>query len=323
MTPAERIIRKEIFSHGPIPFRRFMNIALYNAEFGYYRQSRDHFGTAGDFYTAEQLQPVFGILISRAISELFDQMRRPAGFTVVELGAGRGEMAEALSEFTYVPLDIERGVMPHPFEGVVFANEFFDALPVDVYIRTGGEFRERLVGISANRLAWVDGRPATGMALAYLQKLVETIQDGQLLEVSLAAMEWMARIGAALVDGYVFLVDYGYTSAELPRHFAGTLMSYHRHVADEDVLAAPGEHDITAHVAFTALEDAAAAFGFERVRFETLASTLLRAGQAGHLESIFEGAGQAEQMKRRLQLKTLLFGMGETFRTLLLKKCTK
>jgi SAM-dependent MidA family methyltransferase len=112
-------------------------------------------------------------------------------------------------------------------------------------------------------------------------------------------------------------VDYGYTSAELVRHGSGTLMSYHRHIAEENVLANPGERDITAHVAFTALEHAGAAKGLESVRFETLASTLLRAGEADQFASVLTGIG--EQRRRRLQLKTLLFGMGETFRTLLLK----
>jgi SAM-dependent MidA family methyltransferase len=100
-------------------------------------------------------------------------------------------------------------------------------------------------------------------------------------------------------------------------------MSYHRHIAEENVLANPGERDITAHVAFTALEHAGAAKGLESVRFETLASTLLRAGEADQFASVLTGIGEEEQRRRRLQLKTLLFGMGETFRTLLLKKPVK
>jgi SAM-dependent MidA family methyltransferase len=278
VTPAEKLIREEISQHGPMPFRRFMGIALYHPEFGYYRRTRDPFGAEGDFYTAEQLQPVFGLLMRRLISELHENMRHPEGFSVVELGAGRGEMAPALSEFSYVPVDIDRGSMPDRFKGVLFANEFFDALPVDVFRWTGTEFRERLVGVTRDRLDWVEGSTASDEALEYLQQFASGAREGQLLEVSLEALDWMSRIGAALEEGYVFLVDYGYTSAELVRHTRGTLMSYHRHAADENVLAAPGERDITAHVPFTVLEHAAEANGMERVRFETLAATLLRAG---------------------------------------------
>jgi SAM-dependent MidA family methyltransferase len=323
VTPAEKLIREQISQHGPMQFHQFMRIALYHAEFGYYRRTRDPFGAEGDFYTAEQLQPVFGKLMKRVIGELYHSVRHPGDLTVVELGAGRGEMADALSEFRYVPVDIDRGSMPNRFEGVIFANEFFDSLPVAVFRWTGTEFRERLVGVTADRLDWIEGGAASGRALEYLQRFASGVREGQLVEVNLEAFDWMARIGAALEQGYVLVVDYGYTSAELVRHPSGTLMSYHRHTADENVFAAPGERDITAHVPFTVLEHAAGANGMERVRFETLAATLLRAGESDHFAGIFEGAGEEEQVRLRLQLKSLLFGMGETFRTLLLRKAAK
>ena len=108
MTPLGEILRDEIHRGGPIPFQEFMEAALYHPEFGYYRRLRDPFGIHGDFYTAEQLQPVFGIVIADQIRRLRDRMGAPEDFTVVELGAGRGEMAEALGEFSYVPVDLER-----------------------------------------------------------------------------------------------------------------------------------------------------------------------------------------------------------------------
>src|SRR5204863_8410861 len=132
MTPAAELLAAEIRRSGPIPFRRFMDVALYHPEHGYYRRPRDPFGKHGDFFTAEQLQPVFGILLAARIRQLFHDLGRPADFTVVELGAGRGEMASALSEWTYVPVDVDSGALPDSLTGVVFSNEFFDALPVDV-----------------------------------------------------------------------------------------------------------------------------------------------------------------------------------------------
>ncbi len=318
MTPCERLIRDEIARTGPISLSRFMEIALYDPVHGYYRRPRDPFGKEGDFYTAEQLQPAFGILVERAIRALYEEMDRPSGFTVVELGAGRGEMAEALRDFRYIPIDMERGALPEEFEGVVFANEFFDALPVDVFRWSGSEFRERTISVSGESLAWTDGEPAEGEALNYLQRVAPALEDGQIVEVHLEAIRWMERIAASLRRGYVLLIDYGYTRAEMIRHVSGTLMSYRKHAASEDVLATPGERDITAHVPFTMLEEAAVALGMERVRFETLASTLLRAGEADRFASVLTGSAE-EQARRRLQLKTLLFGMGETFRTLLLR----
>src|SRR6185436_11838029 len=112
VTALELLLRDRIAREGPIPFREFMETALYHPEHGYYRRARDPFGRSGDFYTAEQLQPVFGILIAARIREMFVEMGSPADFTVVELGAGRGEMAEALGEWRYIPVESGGDVPP-------------------------------------------------------------------------------------------------------------------------------------------------------------------------------------------------------------------
>jgi len=94
-------------------------------------------------------------------------------------------------------------------------------------------------------------------------------------------------------------------------------MSYRRHTVSEDVLSDPGDRDITAHVCFTALEEHGKKLGLEKVRFERLSQTLLDAGEADQFAAALTGP---DEVRRRLQLKTLLFGMGETFRVLLQKK---
>jgi len=118
MTPVGELLAEEVRRGGPIPFRRFMEAALYHPGHGYYRQPRDPFGKHGDFFTAEQLQPVFGILMASRVRQLFRQMGEPAGFTVVEVGAGRREMAEAFSEWRYLPVDIDSGSFPTGVTGV-------------------------------------------------------------------------------------------------------------------------------------------------------------------------------------------------------------
>jgi SAM-dependent MidA family methyltransferase len=97
-------------------------------------------------------------------------------------------------------------------------------------------------------------------------------------------------------------------------------MSYRRHAALDDVLAEPGERDITAHVCFTALAEHGRAHGLEPVRLETLAQTLLAAGERDQFAAALSASPIEEEPRRRLQLKTLLFGMGETFRTLVQRK---
>jgi len=316
VSPLTEMLRDEIHCAGPISFRRFMEAALYDPAHGYYRRARDPFGTQGDFYTAEQIQPVFGILMATRIRALYHEMGAPPGFTVAELGAGRREMAEAFSEWCYIPVDLDSGTLPDNIWGVVFCHEFFDALPVEEVAYRGGSYRELRVGWD-ERFVWVPGAPVSAEVADYLRRYFPPGEEDARYEVNLAALAWLERIAHALKDGYLLTIDYGYTRAESARFSRGTLMSYRRHRADEDVLYDPGSRDITAHVAFTALEEYGAHLGLEAVRLETLAQTLLAAGEADQFAAALAAPTHGEELRRRLQLKTLLFGMGETFRTLL------
>jgi SAM-dependent MidA family methyltransferase len=142
-------------------------------------------------------------------------------------------------------------------------------------------------------------------------------EEGRWYEINLAALRWLDRIAAALTDGYAFTVDYGYSRREAVRFPAGTLMGYRRHTAREDVLEDAGARDITAHVNFTALEEHGARRGFVTETFQTLARELLSAGEADQFAAAL---GPENDLRRRMQLKTLLFGMGETFRCLLQRR---
>ena len=316
MTPLAEVLRDEIRREGSIPFRHFMEAALYDPVHGYYR--RDPFGKHGDFYTAEQIQPVFGILMAQRVRTLYSELGSPADFTVVELGAGRGEMAARFAEWRYVPVDLNAGSLPERFRGVVFCNEFFDALPVETVIRRGGRYSELRVGWD-ERFVWTAGDPVREEVAEYLRCYIPPLAEGMRCEVNLEALAWLQRIACAIEAGFVFTIDYGFTRAECARFPQGSLMSYRRHQANEDVLRDPGAQDITAHVAFSALEEHGARLGLQTVRFETLAQTLLAAGEADQFAAALAAESPADQLRRRLQLKTLLFGMGETFRTLLQK----
>jgi SAM-dependent MidA family methyltransferase len=304
-TPLAALIREEIHRNGPIGFDRFMELALYHPDYGYYtRKDRDPFGIRGDFYTASQLQPVFGRVIARAVRALRTEMGAPEDFVVVELGAGRGEMAEALQEFRYVPVEASASLsaMPENITGVVFSNEFFDALPVRVVERRGERWHERLVDFSGGQFMFREGAA------------VETLHTRQnVTEVHDAACCWMKKIAAHLNRGFVLTIDYGYTNAETLRFPQGSLMSYHRHTASEDILANPGERDISSHVPFDVLREAGERAGLETVRFETMSQFLLRLGESDQFAELVRGGGE-------LALKTLIYSMGESFRVLLQRK---
>ncbi|HWC99837.1 MAG TPA: SAM-dependent methyltransferase [Candidatus Sulfopaludibacter sp.] len=320
MTEAGELLAEEIRRDGPVAFRRFMEVALYHPEHGYYRRARDPFGREGDFFTAEQVQPVFGNLMAARVRQLYRAMGAPPDFTVVELGAGRGEMAEAFAEWLYVPLDVASGELPDGFTGVIFSNEFFDALPVDAAVFRDGAFRERRVTLAGDDFVWVEGGGVSPEVEEFLRRWFPEPEEGRCYEANPEAIRWMKRAARSLRSGYMFTIDYGFTRRESVRFPAGTLMGYRRHTARENVLEDPGARDITAHVNFSALEETGTACGFVTERFETLAQTILAAGEEDQFAAAISSPDAAEELRRRMQLKTLLFGMGETFRVMIQRK---
>ena len=324
MTELERHIRQEIADAGPMTFARFMELALYHPALGYYSRPRDPFGARGDYYTSSQLQPVFGRLLARKIAEWKTQLGEPPDFTVVELGGGRGETARqiraCLPGVRYVEVEKGRGALPERICGVVFSNEFFDALPVHVVRWTESGLLERCIG---ENLLWVEAEPSSPMLEDYLQRFAPSLEPGQIIEVNVQALEWLERIARSLDHGFVLTIDYGYTTqetADARRFPEGSLMSYQRHTASEDVLATPGERDITAHVNFTALAQHGESLGLRAAPLRTQAQFLLSIGQPDEFRSALEAPSEQEAQRHRLQLKTLLFGMGETFRVLIQEK---
>lgn len=315
------LLSEEIARRGPISFREFQQTALYHPQYGYYRRERDPFGVRGDFYTAEQLQPVFGLLMSRVVDHLAVRLGlSPGQFPVVELGAGREEMRPFLQQWNYHAVESGRGDLPQNIHGIVFGNEFLDALPVHTVRKQQQSFQEVLVGWNNGVFDFVDGPPVHGDLERYLAKHAAHTKDGSLIEVHLDAIGWLDKLDAAIERGFLLFIDYGFTEAERVRFPQGTLMSYWRHQADEQVLHKPGERDITAHVPFTMIINEAKERGFHLESFETLSQLLLTAGERDQFAAALEGATEIERQRRRGQLKTLLFGMGETFRALLFSR---
>lgn len=323
--PLEEKLAARIRREGPILFSEFMDAALYDPEHGYYsaarRARREPTGIAGDYFTATQLQPVFGRLMRAEAEAIRQQLGLAEGCTLADWGAGRGLMAEAFSGFRYIA--VEAGTpRPEPFEGIVFANELFDALPVDIVRGGGGPMRLQRVDWSDGRFLRIDGEPPADEWREYAGRVSGFLSDFDEWEIELPVRmdAMLAEIGATLARGALLVIDYGYTEREIVRFPRGTLMSYRRHLATEDVLSGPGSRDITAHVPFTRLVESAAAQGWKAGRLENLASLLLRAGERDQFASALEAGSGEEAQRLRLQLKTLLFGMGEAFRCLRLEK---
>lgn len=317
-SPLALKLSQEIREHGPISFERFMDVALYEPGLGYYRNERDPFGRDGDFYTAEQLQPVFGELVNTFVGRLAArQVGARGSFSVVELGAGRGEMREALRDWNYTAVDFDRALLPSKSGGLILANEFFDALPVRL-LRLQGAWQEMRVAESDGRFCFVPRplRPWDQQLQAYAERYGEPIGEGGQLEMSRLTPDWLDRLGATLQSGYLVVIDYGYSAKELIRFPQGTAASYRSHRLVDDILTNPGEQDITVHVNFTYLSEAAAHAGFQLVSRQSLAAWAMSVWDARELKQRWKTGRESW----RLQWKQIVYGMGETFQVLLFEK---
>ena len=331
MTALEEEIAAEIRRRGPITFRRFMELALYHPEHGYYQRPRDPFGIEGDFYTNSQLQPVFGRLLARQVEQWYDEMGAPADFIVVEMGAGRGETSaeiqRCLPAVRCITVDVSSGELPETFSGVVICNEFFDALPVHSIERRGEALVEHHVELGESGFEWAQEELSDPRLQDYAERFTPGLAEGQKTEANLAAIDHLERIASSLEAGYVLTIDYGYTVEETAagcRFPEGSLMAYQKHQATEDVLAVPGNRDLTAHVNFTALAEHGEELGLTAAPLVTQMRFLMELGEADNFSAALdrgEARDKAEDSpKHRMQLKILLFGMGETFQVLVQKK---
>ncbi len=315
------VIAAEIRAGGPMPFHRFMELALYHPTLGYYAGGRDPFGKSGDYYTNAQLQPVFGRLVAQQLDRWRGELGLPDRFEVLELGPGRGEtereVRRCMPDVDWIAVDAGDRWPERRVRGAVFCNEFFDALPVDIVERSGGEWAERRVGLANGRFAWQSTGPCRN------RRGLPRIADGRCIESCDRQVEAIERIGNVLERGWVLAIDYGYTRDEIERggRFPdGSLMGYSAHRADPDVLMEPGLRDITAHVNFSALQDAGRAAGFEVSPLRTQQVFLLETGEPDGFGYALAAGSERREAYLRMQLKSLVFGLGETFRVLVMRK---
>jgi SAM-dependent MidA family methyltransferase len=351
----EKIVQ-EIREHGPMLFSRYMEKCLYDPELGYYSRGAERFGKAGDFYTSSDVHAVFGRLLARQFEEMWRALDSPAQIEIREFGPGRGlfardvldwsqkkfpdffaalhyrlvERSPALRQRLHTTLndrisagkatvvdDRWAGLMGSPaIPVIVFANEFFDALPVEV-LSEKGTLR---IDVRENRLieTWA---PASAEALEFVDRYSVHPQAGERVEVCLAAMRQMSEISASITRGFFVTVDYGYTREEqLAGRHQDTVMAYREHSATPNPYEAPGGQDITAHVNFTALAAAAAQPGMRTEKLVTQSQFLMGIGEANQFADAFEECRlPQERAKVALQLKHLITpaGLGETFHVLL------
>ncbi len=316
----ERLLREEIARNGPISFERFMELALYHPQQGYYCRGEKPIGIRGDFYTASQLQPVFGSLIRGYIERLSDEFQLALPRILTEYGAGRGEMAEAFADWEYRAVEVHATPPAPPISGAIFGNELFDAFPVAAAVRDGSRVYERCVGWSNARFEWCTASEPSPEIAEYAARYGVPALDGFEFEVHHRSVRLLEELLANAKNALCVFVDYGYFERDWKRFPAGTLMSYRDHRADTDVLSDPGNRDITSHVPFHVLAEVARHAGGEVLRMERLASALLYAGERDEFQRVLHATNERQALERRQQLKSLLFGMGESFLAIAIAK---
>ncbi len=304
-TPAARAIERAIdAAGGSIPFARFMELALGHPEHGYYARAGLAWGAAGDYESSAEVHPIFGSLWARQIAECWELLGHPASFELVEAGAGSGALAisilhslrehhaDCFAACRPVLLDgfrrrveeqraalSERGLAarhalledwiaePGTITGVLYSNEFFDALPVHLVGRPAGDEHgpEALVEWHVRRargggFVLAPGAPSTPELARHLDWIGMRPADGCRQELSLAVPAVARALARRIGRGYLLTLDYGYESAHLyaPWRRDGTLMAIRNHMLQPDPLAQPGRADLTAHVDLGALARALA-----------------------------------------------------------------
>jgi SAM-dependent MidA family methyltransferase len=354
-SPLLDTIRSEIERGGAMSFARFMELALYDPEHGYYARGAERLGREGDFFTASDAGRGFGRSMARQIQEIDQLAGAEDPFHVVEFGAGRGllardvldalqEIDSALFERThYLMVDRSasmrtasaacepraRAVAPDELEGglqgCVLAVELFDALPVHRLRRRGGELVEIRVDLNDSG-ALVERESAPDLdAASFASRYGAAEAEGSEAEVALGLAALLDRMQRVLERGVLILVDYGYPATELygPERIRGTLLAYHGHATNERYLERVGEQDLTAHVNFTALEDCARDLGLSVLGLTTQDRFLVANGILDYFaQREREESYDPRRVKERLQAMQLIhpLGMGRTFKVLMLAK---
>ncbi|KQB15484.1 SAM-dependent methyltransferase [Rhodobacter capsulatus] len=341
MTPLARLLAARIAAEGPIGLDRYMAECLLHPEHGYYA-TRDPFGRAGDFITAPEISQMFGEMLGLCLAQVWLDQGRPAPFILAEIGPGRGTlMADVARVIRSVPGMAEAARL-HLIEAspalravqrktlaahqvtwhdsvetlpeaplFLLANEFFDALPIRQFQRTEAGWAERQVGLQGERLVPGLAPPTRFAALEH--RLADTC-PGDVVETCPAAAPILGEIARRIAahGGAALVIDYGHW-----RSLGDTFQAVRAHEYC-DPFAAPGAADLTAHVAFEPLAEAARAAGAQASAMTPQGVLLERLGIAARAEALaakLSGATREAHLAAHRRL-THPEEMGQVFQSL-------
>jgi len=344
------ILLERIKAQGSITFADFMAACLYEPGLGYYTSPGRKVGAEGDFYTSSNVHPVFGRLIAREIIRMWESLEKPAGFQIVEAGAGNGRLAadvmDAVAELAPAlysnvtcrlieaepslaetqakmlaahsghlvwssPAELAAGTLS--ITGCILSNELVDALPVHLVEMTDSGLKEVLVSVDEDQFCEKLSPFLTPDIENFLEKAGASLAVGQRAEIRLAADNWITAVATSLKRGFVITIDYGYLAAELYGSMRknGTLLCYYKHQLEENPYIRVGLQDITAHVDFSALIRTGESVGLEKIWYGEQYRFLMATGMMEEMLALeARPVPETERIKDRLALKKLMLPDG-------------
>jgi NADH dehydrogenase [ubiquinone] 1 alpha subcomplex assembly factor 7 len=339
-------IRRRIAADGPLSVAAFMAMALHEPGLGYYAR-RQPIGAEGDFTTAPEISQIFGELVGLWCALYWEQIGRPDPVALAELGPGRGVLAVDLLRAAAALPGFRRALRLYLVEAsphlrleqerrlvrtrpvwlqradelpagplLVVANEFLDALPIRQFVRSGNGWAERLVTLDgAGELVFAVGPESPAIALLGPERLHRGAAPGSIVEFCPAALALAAHFGRrfAREPGAALFIDYGH----FPSRLGSTLRALHRH-HPAAVLAQPGTADLSAHVDFSAVAEAARAAGAEVHGPVAQGRFLAALGAEARLEALCARASPAQRRALENGLARLVdpAAMGEHFKAM-------
>ncbi len=353
------LIRDQIRKNGPVSFAWFMGQALYHPIHGYYSSERPRIGRAGDFFTNVSVGEIFGEILAAQFVELIDLLGTSNRLKILEQGAENAQLAKDVTralarepksvgwEYWIVEPSAkkagnqrthvgQKSIPTHwisgleqldPFSGIIFCNELLDALPCYLVEHDGRKWMEVRVQEKNEAFEFVL-RPIENADLArQVGRLPPPSITPYRTEVNLATLDWVKSAVRALHRGFILIIDYGFPRDELysPLRTEGTLAGYYQHQRLKDVLQRPGEIDITAHIDFSAIAEAASSEGCVVLGFTDQHHFMVGAAERRLLEiERLVGAGSMSPDQQRFLrgYKSLMHPntMGLAFKYLLLGK---
>jgi SAM-dependent MidA family methyltransferase len=311
---------------GIVRFDAFVDLALYDPVVGYYRQNRARvgYGDGTDFYTASTSGPLFGELVSAACETLLAG-EDPAAYTFVEIGTESpdGILAQVTTRFGAKKTIAVGDPIELSGRCVVFSNELFDAQPFRRWVRRGNHWRE--IGVIAEPTS--DSGQQLREALLPLSETVvpiehdihlpDTAPDGYVLDLPIATTALLTSIAKQSWEGLFIAFDYGKSWAQLSSETpGGTARAYFRHEQHNDLLARPGQQDLTCHVVWDWLADGLKKHCFQSVQVESQESFFVH--HAGNFIGQTMAVEATRMSARKLSLMQLLHpaNLGQKFQVL-------